>query len=81
MRSLLVALLSASLVTAPLTAVSAQGAAPLSLSSARAGPAMQSAQRMEGDNTWLYIGLGAVALILFFILVLDDDDDEDVESP
>ena len=81
MRSLLAALLSASLVAAPVTVASAQGAAPLSVSGARAGAGMQGAQHMEGDDTWIYIGVGVVALLILLLVVLDDDDDEDVDSP
>ena len=77
MRSLLVALASVSLVAAPIAAASAQSAAPLSLTGERAGAGMQGAQGIEGEDAWIYYGLGAVALIIFLILILDDDDEDD----
>lgn len=77
MRSALVAALAASLVLAPTASAAASAnAASLSLAqaapAARAGADLGETNAMEGD-TWIWVGLGVVALIVFFVLIDDDD--------
>ena len=44
-------------------------------SAKRAGAPLANANRAEGDDSWIWIGLGAVAVIVGIILLTDDDDE------
>ena len=80
MRPILVALLSASLVTSPVVAATQapSSADSLSLTQARAGAEMEGANQLD---SYVWIGVGVLAVILLFVLLDDGDDDEDSESP
>ncbi|MCJ8158224.1 hypothetical protein [Sphingomonas sp. LaA6.9] len=41
----------------------------------RTGAPLASANRAEGESSWIWIGLGAVAVIVGIILIADDDDE------
>ena len=80
MRPLFVGLLATSLALSP-TASMASAPAAASLSVQRAAPQLQDANAVEGENSWLWIGLGAVVLLAFILIVIDDDDDDLPDSP
>ena len=79
MRPLFVGLLATSLALSPTASMaSAPAADSLSL---RAAPQLQDANAVAGEDSWLWIGLGAVALLAFILIVVDDDDDDLPDSP
>ncbi|HEY6916649.1 MAG TPA: hypothetical protein VI381_03315 [Allosphingosinicella sp.] len=69
-------LAAASLAIAPATAIAAQN--PASALSLRAGAQMQNESGVEGDSTWLWVGLGAAALIAVILIASDDNNDNEL---